>query len=68
MEVDDGSESKVVAVEEEKQSGGWKWVLSSPLKQLRKRACAATATQMTTGSQVKTESAGSMGIGCEQCI
>ena len=68
MEVDNGGESEVVAVEKGKQSGGWKWVLSSPPKQSRKRACATMATQTTMGSQAKTESMGSGGIGCDQCV
>ena len=68
MEVDDGSKSEVVTVEEGKQSRGWKQVPSSPPKQSRKRACITTATQMTMGSQAKTESAGGMGIRCERCI
>ena len=68
MEADDGSESEVVAVEEGKRSRGQKWAPSLPPKQVRKRACAVTAMQMTVGSQVKTESMRSVGIGCEWCV
>ena len=68
MEVDNGGESEVVAVEEGKRSGGRKWAPLSPPKQVRKRAHTVTVTQTTMGSQVKTESMGSMGIGCEWCI
>ena len=68
MEVDEGGESEVVAVEEGQRSGRRKRAPSSPPKQSRKRARAATATQTTTGSQVRTESTGSVGIGCERCV
>ena len=69
MEVDEGGESEVAAVEEEgKRGGGRKRAPSSPPKQSRKRARAATATQTTTGSQARTEGTGSVGKGCERCI
>ena len=67
MEVDNGSESKVAAVEEGKRSRGQKWVPSLPPKQMRKRACATTAMQSTVGSQTKMESMGTVGTGCERC-
>ena len=68
MEVDEDSESEVVAVEEGQQSGGQKQVPSSPPKQLWKRACTVMATQTTSGSQAGMESAESGGVGCEQCV
>ena len=68
MEVDEGGESEVVTAEKGKRSGGRKRAPSSPPKQLRKRARATTAMQMTAGSQARTESTGSVGIRCERCI
>ena len=68
MEVDEGGESEVVTAEKGKRSGGRKRAPSSPPKQSRKRAHAATATQTTAGSQARMESTGSVGIGCKRCI
>ena len=68
MEVDGGSESKVVAVEEGGKRGGQKQVPSLPPKVSRKRAHAAMVTQSQVGSQLKAGSVGHMGTQCEWCV
>ena len=68
MEVDDGGESEVVAVEEETKRGGRKRAPSSPPKASRKRARAATATQSQAGSQSKAGGVEHTGTRCERCV
>ena len=68
MEVDEGGESEVVAVEEGQQGGGQKCVPSLSPKAPRKRVHAMTATQSQVGSQLKTRSMGSMGTPCKWCV
>ena len=68
MEVDGDGKSEVVAMEEERKSGGRKQTLSSLPKASRKRQRTVTAMQSQVGSQPKARSTGSMETLCEQCV
>ena len=66
MEVDEEGEDEVVVVEEAKQGETRKWVPSLPLKMLRKRVHAATATQPSMGSQGRESSVQGSQVGSSQ--